>query len=282
MLTTLLLAIGVVAATPADTTFQLPAGAHVVIEHNSGDIDVIGVNGREARVTIDGRSRGVQVSRSRATYHIVAERRWEDGAEMVVRVPYDVSVEIHTLEGDIRVYDIRGAVQINAIDGDIEVEGTGSVTAHTADGEIRLAAINGDVTVASSDGDTWLEGVAGNITVYSIDGDIVVVDAEASSAMLQTIDGDVRYEGTVDDGGHYSLSAHDGNVTFALPERAGATFSISTFDGALQTSFPVQFRGGPLRGAEFIVGSGSAQVALETFDGDIHLIRPGERAPARN
>ena len=282
MLTTLLIAAGALTAPIADTTLQIPRGAHIVIEHISGDIDVIGVNGREARVTIDGASRGVRVSRTGDTYHIGAGRIWDDGAELVVRIPSDVSIEVHALEGDIRVFDVEGDVQVATIDGDVEVEGTGPVTVHTADGEVRLAAISGDVTVATADGDTWIKGVAGAVTVHGIDGDIVVMDADASSVMLQTIDGDVRYEGEVYDGGHYSLSAHDGNVTFALPERVGAAFEISTFDGALQTSFPVRFRGGPLRSAEFTVGDGSAHVELQTFDGDILLIRPGERAPARN
>ena len=48
---------------------------------------------------------------------------------------------------------------------------------------------------------------------------------------------------------------------------------------SLLPSFPIQFRGGRLRGGEFTVGDGSAAIALKSFDGDILLIRPGERVP---
>ena len=65
-------------------------------------------------------------------------------------------------------------------------------------------------------------------------------------------------------------------------EGTGARISVSTFDGELVPSFPVQFRGGRLRGGEFTVGDGSAAIALKSFDGDILLIRPGERVPDRD
>ncbi len=68
-------------------------------------------------------------------------------------------------------------------------------------------------------------------------------------------------------------------MTFSVPEGSGLTVSIATFDGSLHPSFPVTLRGGIGQLTEFTIGDGSARVELETFDGDIYLIRPGERTP---
>lgn len=282
MLQALVLSVAALGAPSADTTFTVAAGAHIVIEHGRGDVDVYGVSGREVRVTIDGESRDLEVSRSGSTYHVAAGRLWEDDEEVVIRVPLDVSVEVHGLEGDVRAFDIERGVSVATIEGDVEIEGTGPVAVQTQDGDVRVVDVRGGVSVQLSDGDSWLENVSGDIRVDGIDGDIVVLDAEAGEVHLQTIDGDLRYDGTVLGGGSYFLSTHDGNVTFAVPAPAGVSIQASAFDGSLESSFDVAYRGGPLRSTELTVGDGSATAVLETFDGNIRLIRPGERAPDNN
>jgi hypothetical protein len=65
----------------------------------------------------------------------------------------------------------------------------------------------------------------------------------------------------------------------SVPERSNVSVAVSTFDGEFDASFPVQITETRRRRFTFTIGSGSARLELETFDGDIQLRRPGEVRP---
>ncbi|MYE33479.1 MAG: DUF4097 domain-containing protein [Gemmatimonadales bacterium] len=261
-----------------DTTFVVPEGARIEIEHRDGDIRVMGASSREARVVLDDDDGRIRVQSSGGTIRL-GTNRGGDGADLLIWLPEDVEVSVAGHEGDITVAGIaRGAVSVRTADGDVEIDGAGSVSVATLDGGVTISNA-GSATVSVTDGDVWLDQVAGSISVSGIDADVVVTNTDTRAVAVTVVDGDVWYDGAVQADGSYSLSTHDGDVTFAVPENAGARVSVSTFDGELIPSFPIQFRGGRLRGGEFTVGDGSAAVTLKSFDGDILLIRPGERTP---
>ena len=54
--------------------------------------------------------------------------------------------------------------------------------------------------------------------------------------------------------------------------------SVSTFNGDFESAFPVTLRE-TRKGKRFsfTIGSGSAQVTLESFQGTVQLVRPGSR-----
>jgi DUF4097 and DUF4098 domain-containing protein YvlB len=261
-----------------DTTLVVPEGARVEIEHRDGDIRVTGQGSREARIVLDDDDGGIQVQSSDGTIRL-GTSRGGGGADLLIRLPEDVEVSVTGHEGDVTVAGmVRGAVTVRTADGDVEIDGAGSVSVATLDGDVTISNA-GSATVSVTDGDVWLDRVAGSISVSGIDTDVVVTNTETRAIAVTVVDGDVWYDGAVQADGGYSLSTHDGDVTFAVPESAGARISVSTFDGELVPSFPIQFRGGRLRDGEFTVGDGSAAVTLKSFDGDILLIRPGERTP---
>ena len=261
-----------------DTTFAVPAGARIEIQHRDGDVRVMGTGGREARVVLDDDDGRIRVESSGGAIRL-GTNRGGDGGDFLVWLPEDVHVSVAGHEGDITVAGIlRGTVTVRTADGDVDIDGAAGVSVATLDGTVRISN-TGAVTVSVTDGDVWLDQVAGNMSVSGIDADIIVTHADTRAISVTTVDGDIWYDGALHAEGSYSLSSHDGDVTFTVPENAGARISVSTFDGELIPSFPVQFRGGRLRGGQFTVGDGSAAVTLKSFDGDILLIRPGERTP---
>lgn len=269
-----------VATNPAarDTTFVVPEGARIEIEHREGDIRVMGASGREARAVLDDDDGRIRVQSSGGTIRLGTGPSG-DGADFLIYLPEDVDVSVVGHEGDVTVAGVvRGAVAVRTADGDVEIDGATSVSVATLDGSVTISNA-GSATVSVTDGDVWLDRVAGAMSVSGIDADIVVTNAATRAISAATVDGDIWYDGALHGDGNYSLSTHDGDVTFAVPEDAGARISVSTFDGELVPSFPVQFQGGSVRGGEFTVGDGSAAVTLKSFDGDILLIRPGERTP---
>ncbi len=273
-------ALALAAAGPGarDTTFIVPEGARIDIEHREGQVRVMGVGGREVRAVLDDDDGALRVRSSGGTIRLGTSRDG-DGADLLVWLPEDVRLNVTGHEGDIAVVGIvGGTVGVRTADGDIEIDGAASASVATLDGDVSISNA-GSATVSVTDGDVWLDRIAGPVSVSGIDADVVVTNADTRAISVTTVDGDIWYDGALHADGSYSFSSHDGDVTFAVPEAAGARFSVSTFDGELIPSFPVQFRGGRLRGGEFTVGDGAAAVALKSFDGDILLIRPGERTP---
>jgi DUF4097 and DUF4098 domain-containing protein YvlB len=146
----------------------------------------------------------------------------------------------------------------------------GSVSLTGAKGRIDVHSVNEDVRVTNASGD---------ITAETVNGEVVLERVDASGLSAETVNGDVGYDGPIRDGGRYSLSSHNGDITFAVPERASATITVSTFNGDFESDFPVPLRETRKgRRFSFGIGAGSAQVSLESFQGTIHLVRPGHLA----
>ena len=260
-----------------DTTFTVPAGARVVVHNPDGDIQVRGSDGRRGRARMDDEDHGVVELRRRGDSFEI--RPAYGGGDMVVELPADVILEVMGSDGDISIRGFRSSVVAETFDGSIFVDGGTVVAVHSVDGDVRVRNVTTSVTVDMGDGDAHVRGVRGPVVVNAIDGELVVEDADTRSLVLNTISGDLWYSGRVHEGGDYELATHDGDVTFAIAEGIGATISVFTYDGALLPSFPIQLRGAIGSNAEFTLGNGSARVKLESFDGNIHLIRPGERSP---
>lgn len=263
-----------------DATFDVPRGARVVIRNTDGDVHVEAVRGREGHAWFtDEDDMEISVRRSGSTIEI--EPAWADGDDLAITLPADVRLEIFAVDGDITVLGFADEVVAEVFDGDVRIEGAASVSVRTVDGDVTIRDATGPILVDVGDGETVLSDIRGDVEVNGVDGDITVRDTDARRVSLRTISGNLWYDGQVYEGGEYRLGTHDGDVTFALPRGRGATLSVLSYDGALIPSFPLQMRGATGSIAEFTLGNGSARVQLESFDGNIHLIRPGERSPDR-
>ena len=125
--------------------------------------------------------------------------------------------------------------------------------------------------------DIELTNVSGEIKVETTNGGIMMTGIQSSSVDAGTINGDVVYEGTVTDGGSYSFGSHNGDISVSIPERANVTVTTATANGDIDASFtlPLTSTTGKHR-KTFKIGSGSARMELESFQGDIQMRRPQE------
>jgi hypothetical protein len=91
------------------------------------------------------------------------------------------------------------------------------------------------------------------------------------------VNGPVRFIGRILDRGLYRLASHNGSIRVAVPEDASARVFVSTYHGGFGSTFPVKTQE-TKKGRRYILllGSGSAQMNLETFQGRVFLFRPGE------
>ncbi len=266
----------------SDTTFAVPAGASLSVNNFGGGITVHGWS--ENRVKVHGETgrRGrVEVSLVGST--VVVKTGSREGAPSVIdldiTVPQAMALNLSGTYADITVDGVQGAISAETVNGEVNVRGgKGIVTLHSIQGSVTLADASGRIEVNSVNEDVALSNITGEIKVETTNGEVMLTGIKSSSVDAGTINGDVLYEGTVTDGGSYSLGSHNGDITVSVPEGTNVTITAATANGDIDSSFPLPMVPSPTgkHRKTFKIGSGSARMELESFQGDIELRRPQE------
>ena len=264
-----------------DTTFAVPAGASLSVNNFGGSIIVHAWTQNRVKVHAEHGSRGaIEASLVGNTVTLKASSR--HGAPSIVdfeiTVPQDMALTLSGTYTEIEVDGVRGAISAETVDGSVNVRGgSGIITLHSIQGSVTLADATGRIEVNSVNDGVELSNVSGQIKAETTNGDMTLMGIKSSSVDASTINGDVEYEGTVSDGGTYSFNSHNGDITVSIPEGANVTLSVATANGDIDPSFPL-----PLTRTEgkhrytFKLGTGSARMEVESFQGDIQLRRPSE------
>lgn len=171
----------------------------------------------------------------------------------------EAEVTVETVEGSVHVVGGSGNVSLRSVEGEVSVEG--------ARGRIELNSVDGAISVKDCSGD---------ITAETVDGEITMSGIESANVDASTVDGSVEYDGTIRDNGRYHFESHDGDVTVSVPEKANVTVSVSTFSGDFDSCFPLQLKDKTKHRFTFVLGTGSARLEMESFDGSISICRPGK------
>src|SRR6266481_6240615 len=187
-------------------------------------------------------------------------------------VPAGASLSVNNFGGGITVHGwSENRVKVHGETGRrgrVEVSLVGNtVVIKTGSREGAPSVIDLEVTVPQSMA-LSLSGTYADITVDGVQGAI----------SAETVNGDVLYDGTVTDGGSYSLGSHNGDITVSVPEGSNVTITAATANGDIDSSFPLPMVPSPTgkHRKTFKIGSGSARMELESFQGDIELRRPQE------
>jgi DUF4097 and DUF4098 domain-containing protein YvlB len=263
-----------------DTTFAVPASARLQIQNQTGSIKVTAWDRNEMRVRAEHGTRDeIQINIRGTVVEVEAERRHGMPAfvDYEITVPRTMSLDLSGQETEIEVEGVTGSISAESVEGGITIHGAGGpVEVHTVEGDIAIDGARGEIKVEGVDGDITLTNVAGDLTVETTDGDVTLDNVDAANVDVSTVDGDVSYRGTIKDGGRYGFSAHSGDIVLSVAPTINATVSVATFDGSFEPdpAFKVQVTNvRPGRRFSFTLGSGSARVELESFDGTIRLER---------
>lgn len=264
-----------------DTTFAAPAGATLSVNNFGGGITVHGWT--ENRVKVHGETgRRGRVEVSLVGNTVVIKTGSREGAPSVIdldiTVPQSMALTLSGTYADVTVDGVQGAISVETVNGEVNVRGgRGTVTLHSIQGSVTLADASGRIEVNTVNEDIELRNVSGEIKAETNNGEVMLTGIKSSSVDAGTINGDVLYEGTVSDGGSYSFDSHNGDITVSIPEGANVTITAATANGDIDASFPLPLTGSPGKHRKtFKIGSGSARMELESFQGDIEMRRPQE------
>lgn len=191
------------------------------------------------------------------------------------------------VDGQFNYVTIEGTqaeISVDTNRGDIVIKGGNGVTVKSTEGHITVENAAGKINLSTVNQGIAIAGTSGDIIAETVNGPIVLGEMRASTVEASTINGNIAYEGTVANDGHYRLTSHNGTITVAIPESSNATFAVRTYNGSFNSNLPVKGeadvrdvqRG---RRVIFTLGSGSAEFELESFSGGIRLRKPGTTAP---
>lgn len=264
-----------------DTTITVTQGTRLNIENQGGDISVKTWERNQVRV---------QASHSRRTHINIllggavlsleaeADRGPANMVDYELTVPAWMALNLEGMYATVNVKGSRGTINVETLDGDITVDGGAeSVKLASVQGRIALTNARGRIELNTVSEDIEGSGLSGDIVAETVSGSITIARSDARSIEIQTVSGELIYDGRIVDGGRYSLLTHSGNIAVSVPEGTNATFATAVGSGDVRASFPLPTAERPSRRRQTIrLGTGSATVELETFSGSISLLRPTE------
>jgi DUF4097 and DUF4098 domain-containing protein YvlB len=279
MLTTIatLAALGVMQQT--DTTIPVRAGARLEVNNFGGEIAIKTWSKSAVRIAASHSSRDrITIDASDQYVRIKSQGRRGPSqlVEYDITVPTTMALALSGVYTDITVEGAQGEITAETVEGAVKVSGgAGTVSLKSVQGEVTLEKARGRIDLNSVNEAITATGISGDLSVETVNGDITLTQIESANTEASTVNGDVVYDGTIKDGGRYRFSTHDGNLRVSIPERVGVSVSVSTFDGDFSACFPVELSHRTKHRFDFTIGSGSARLELESFNGDIKVCRPG-------
>jgi hypothetical protein len=270
-------------------THRIGSSGRLSVKTVTGTLRVRGIEGEDARVTVDYRIRAadqasaeraldsgrVNVDRGAGTLEIeTPERRLSTGlawllggarvyADISVEVPWGARVHLETMSGSIEAQTLVGEQKYRTVSGEIRLWNLG--------GLVEAGTISGGVAL---DGGTELR-----LRANTISGGIRVRAGVFHSLSLNTTSGGMRIAGGLAREGDFRAESISGGLELATP--SGFTAELRTVSGSIHSGVAHRLEGS--RGFwRAIVGDGSARVRFNSTSGSLQIrsaAAPGESRP---
>lgn len=277
------------AATAIDETRPLDPRGRVEIENLKGRVQVRAWQRNVVQVT-GSLGEGVEkLELDGDAAHLRIKARYPDGSwgrsvrtgptTLIVNVPLQASLDVETVAADI---DISGVappdLDVESVSGSITIAGApGDADISSVSGNQRLTLNSaGEVQVESVSGDIALRGrLKGQLSAETVSGGIDIDSAgEAVRRLsLSTVSGDIGARVGLADGGQIKGETVSGDLSLHLPRSLSARVNAESFSGDLEApgAEVKKEEFGPGSSLNKRYGSGSGEIRVETFSGDLTL-----------
>jgi len=264
-----------------DTTVTVKPGARLVVDNFGGSVSVSTWAKSAVRIEAEHSTRSmVEIESTENGLKITSSgRRGPPRAtDYTITMPKGTELRVTGVYTDVSVAGSEGEVRAQTVRGDISLEGgRGFVSLQSVQGGVRVRGARGRIELSSVNEGVEVADVAGDILAETVNGDVVLAGVTSSMIEASTVNGDICYQGLLAKDGHYRFATHNGDISIGLPDDASATVSVSTFAGEFESAFKAKLFDTGGKRFSFTLGSGSAEIALESFQGTIKLRHAGEK-----
>lgn len=286
-----LLTLGSLAVTPAlaediNKTVDASADGHVDISNIAGLVEVEGWSRTAVEVTgeLGDRVDELIVERDgdRVTIKVKVPRNSSRGisSDLYVKVPERSSLDVGTVSADITVEGVLGELDLGTVSGDVEVEdASDDISAESVSGDVEIEG-NGkafETYAASVSGDVTVLRRSGEVGIETVSGDLVVDEGVFERVSLESVNGEIVFNGSLEKGGRLQAEAVNGDIGLDFVGGLSATIDIETFNGSIDSCFgPEPERTSkytPGLELSFTEGSGAGRISVATMNGDIRICK---------
>jgi len=197
-------------------------------------------------------------------------------AALEVRVPTRARVWAKSGSADMVVSGVTGGLDLNIVGGSITVQGTPrELNIESMDGDVHVQAGASWLRVKTATGNVDLRGSSEDAGVSTVSGTVHVSDGRYERAKLETVTGEVVYQGDIGYKGSVDLTTHSGAIELRLPPKPSLDLDAVTVTGTIEngvtSSRPIRGREG--RGMElgFSSGNGDTRIVVRSFKGNVVL-----------
>jgi hypothetical protein len=265
-----------------DTTIAVKRGTRLEVDNFAGEIKVRTWTRDALRIAAShSRRTRVDIDRSASAIRLTAVGRMMPGqVDYELTVPTWMPLDLHGMSAEIDVEGTRAAVQAKTVNGGVRILGGTEMIAETSvQGAVEVLEAKGRVEVSSINAAVKLRRIDGDVVAESMNGMIVLDGVEAKALEASTVNGSIVFVGPLMSGGVYNLSTHNGSLVVGMSEKPNVAVSVATFSGDFSSSIPLSFdRGRRGKRFDFTLGTGSARLELESFQGSVRLVRLAELA----
>jgi DUF4097 and DUF4098 domain-containing protein YvlB len=271
-----------------DQTQDADAKGQVEIFNLAGDIEIVGWNRKQIQVTGElgsdveefifersGKSTTIKVKvpdRSHGRKNVTSE--------LFIRVPAGSSIDVSGVSTDITVEGVQGEQDLQTVSGDIETEVfSADVDVETVSGDVDAGGSNkiGEARLETVSGDVMAEGLSGDIKAGTVSGDVEILEGDFDRAELETVNGDINFDGALRPDGKLEIETVNGDVDVSFAGNVSARFDIETFNGRIRNCFgPDATRTSkyaPGWELNFTEGSGEGRVTIATLNGGVRVCK---------
>jgi DUF4097 and DUF4098 domain-containing protein YvlB len=273
-------------AEEVDRTIDASSDGHVDVSNISGSVTVHGWTRDSVEVT-GTLGRNVEElilerDGDKVLIKVKVPRRGGRGIESDLRisVPQNSSLDVGAVSADIDVSDITGEQSLHTVSGDVTTEYSGAdVGAESVSGDVEVSGNNaaGEVDASTVSGDVTLFRVSGKVEAESVSGDVVVDEGAFERAELGTVNGEIVFQGELQDDGKLSVETVNGSVDIDFVGDVSARFSVDTFNGGINNCFGPKAertsKYAPGWELEFSEGDGSGRVEVSTMNGRVNICK---------
>lgn len=263
-----------------DTTVAVTRGARLDLNNFGGDITVKVWDKNAVRISADNSDRervDIDVDQQVVTVRTSSRYGAPHMVSFDLTVPAWMALDLEGTYTDITATGITGDITATTVQGDVDVTGgSGHISLNSTSGSVKLAKAQGRIDIVTVNDGITVTDTKGDLSAETTNGDVELRGIDADNVSATTINGDITYDGTIKDAGHYSFSTNNGDVDVSIPTGANVAVTASTFNGDFDACFPVTLTGSHKHRFSFTLGTGSAKLEMESFGGDLKLCRPGE------
>lgn len=270
---------GIVNGQWIDTVISIDRGGVVDLDLGAGEVVVTGWARNDVRLRAVSQTGNVslRVTSVLATLRAVPGSRGRRGeVRYEVSVPSHVRVLVRTSAADIIAKGVGGDFEVRTGSGDVQVSDNGGlVVAELMSGDFVGTRLSGGARIEAIAANVEIVGAAGEITIDNTAGSTTLSGVTSSSVAVESVSGDIRFDGSIERGGRYRFTSHSGAVTLGVPQGAGAVVSLATHNGTVDTRLPITLeptpRGSPEKRLLGRIGDGTARIEVVTFSGNIDI-----------